>query len=121
MFDTIFDAFVNAKHYTLQEMLSNAMYEQFSRQIRKREEQNLRQEISIKHNKTSIGKIKVLERKASLMIEFDVTQMSAIVNGDGAPLDNPNKLSRNVRHIWIFERIYARADWVLSSTSVMGQ
>ncbi|MDR0695214.1 MAG: Tim44 domain-containing protein [Holosporales bacterium] len=121
MFDTIFDAFVNAKHYTLQSMLSKALYEKFSEQIKKREENNLRQEMTIKHNKTSIATIKVLKTKATLVVKFDITQMSAIIKSDGTSIDNPGRLSREVLHTWIFERSFCNDKWILSTTSSIGK
>jgi predicted lipid-binding transport protein (Tim44 family) len=121
VFDAIFDAFVNAQHGPLQAMLSSSLYNRFADMIKKREEQNFRQEMSIKHNKTSITTVKILKKKASLTVEFEVTQMSAMLRADGTPIDNPNRISRDVLHKWIFEREYSEPNWILAGTSSVGK
>jgi predicted lipid-binding transport protein (Tim44 family) len=117
MFDAIFDAFIKAQHETLQSMLSSSLYKSFADMIARRSEKNYIQELLIKHNKTSITTVRLLQNKASLTIEFDVTQMSALMRSDGTPIDNPNKISRDVLHTWIFERAYKYSEWKLTGTS----
>jgi predicted lipid-binding transport protein (Tim44 family) len=121
MFDAIFMAFVASEHGLLKTMLSSTLYGHFSDMIKKREEKKFRQDITIQHNKTSITTIRLLKKKASLTVEFNVTQMSALLTDDGTPIDNPNKISREVVHTWIFEREYTAPDWILSGTSSMGK
>jgi predicted lipid-binding transport protein (Tim44 family) len=117
MFDIIFDAFINSKHVTLKMMLAEALYVKFLDQIKKRENYGLKQELSVKHNKTTIGQVRLYKNKASIKVEFDVSQMSAMIRNDGAPIDNPKRIYRDVLHTWIFEKAFCDKDWILSNTS----
>ena len=117
IFDTIFNAFANSHHHTLKNMLTEPLYESFAEQIKKREEANLRQEILIKHKKTTMEKIQLLANKAKIFVSFDVSQMSAIINSDGASFDNPKRIYRDVLHKWVFERDTGDESWILSKTS----
>jgi predicted lipid-binding transport protein (Tim44 family) len=119
MFDAIFQMFANSRHEELKKMLSASMYESFAEQIAKREEKNLRQEIDIKHTKTTISKVENCEQKIVLIVLFDVSQMSATINSEDVSYDNPGRLHINIRHKWIFER--AKVDdskWVLTKTTI---
>ncbi|MDR2598445.1 MAG: Tim44/TimA family putative adaptor protein [Holosporales bacterium] len=117
LFDTIFAAFVDADRNALKAMLTTTLYRGFSEQIRRREEKDLRQEIVIKHNKTTLDRVQILMTKAKLLISFNVSQMNAIINSDGALMDNPNKIFRDVLHNWTFERKYGATSWILAKTS----
>ena len=126
-FDTVFDAFVNGKHQVLKSLLEENLYNSFANQIKRREAQNLRQEINIIHQQTRLEDITVSYKSIQLLVVMDVKQMAAMVDINGQSLDNPNKLYRNVRHKWIFEisilvknnevnNIYA-PNWIITSTS----
>ncbi|MDR1476213.1 MAG: TIM44-like domain-containing protein [Holosporales bacterium] len=117
LFDSIFSAFASSELDTLKSSLSPALYRSFIEQIQKREKKNLKQEITIKHTKTTMDNVQILVTKAKLFVSFYVSQMSAIINSDGVSMDNPNKLCRNVLHKWIFERKYTDNDWILTKTS----
>ncbi|MDR3031489.1 MAG: Tim44/TimA family putative adaptor protein [Holosporales bacterium] len=117
IFDSIFNAFANSHHHTLKSVLTESLYEQFAENIKKREEKDLRQEILIKHNKTSIDDIQILEDKAKVSVSFDVSQMSAIINSNGVSFDNPQRIYRDIIHKWIFEKRYSNEQWTLSKTS----
>ena len=117
MFDAIFNGFANSHHYLLKTMLTEDLYESFAAQIEKRESKNLRQELLIKHKKTTLDKIQILSEKAKILITFDVSQMSAMVNSEGVSFDNPKRLYREVIHKWVFERTFGKENWILSKTS----
>ena len=102
-FDDIFDAFVNGKHQVLKELLEEQLYYSFANQIKRREDQNLRQEINIIHKQTSLADIRVSYKSIQLLIVMDVRQMAAMVDINGQSIDNPNRIYRNVQHKWIFE------------------
>ena len=117
MFDSIFNAFANSHHHILKAMLTEDLYESFASQIQKRESKNLRQELLIKHKKTNLEKIQLFAEKAQLFVNFDISQMTSMVNSDGVSFDNPKRLYREVIHKWIFERNFEKSDWVLLKTS----
>lgn len=117
MFDSIFNAFANSHHHILKAMLTEDLYESFASQIQKRESKNLRQELLIKHKKTNLEKIQLFAEKAQLFVNFDISQMTSMVNSDGVSFDNPKRLYREVIHKWIFERNFEKSDWVLLRTS----
>lgn len=102
-FDDIFDAFVNGKHQVLKELLEEQLYYSFANQIKRREDQNLRQEINIIHQQTSLADIRVSYKSIQLLIVMGVRQMAAMVDINGQSIDNPNRIYRNVQHKWIFE------------------
>ena len=126
--DTIFDAFVNGKHQVLKELLEEHLYNSFANQIKKREDQNLRQEINIIHQQTTLADIRVSYRCIQLLVVMDVRQMAAMVDINGQSIDNPNRLYRNVQHRWIFETSILMDNnnineednsikWIITSTS----
>ncbi|MDR1034899.1 MAG: 39S ribosomal protein L45 [Holosporales bacterium] len=117
LFDTIFAAFTTSDRDALKTMMTANLYQGFLAQIRKREEKNLRQEVIIKHTKTTLDQIQILVTKAKLFVSFDVSQMNAMLNSDGASIDNPNKIYRNVLHKWIFERKNNTSNWILAKTT----
>ncbi|GHT89110.1 hypothetical protein FACS1894113_3200 [Alphaproteobacteria bacterium] len=117
VFDSIFNAFANSHHHTLKSMLTDDLYESFAERINKREDRNLRQEILIKHKKTSIEKVKIMETKACVLVSFAVEQMSAMIDTEGKSFDNPMRLYRNVLHKWLFERFYSSSSWLLTNIS----
>jgi predicted lipid-binding transport protein (Tim44 family) len=117
MFDAIFNGLANSHHHILKTMLTNDLYEEFAKQIQKREERNLRQELLIKHKQTKLEKIQLLAEKVRIFISFEISQMSAMVNIDGVSFDNPKRLYRDVIHKWIFERDYTSDNWIVSKTS----
>lgn len=117
MFDSIFNAFANSHHHILKMMLTEHLYEQFAQNIKKREEKDLRQEILIKHKKTAIEKLELLQDKVKIFVDFSVSQMSAIIDANGISFDNPKRLYRDVKHKWMFERNYAEKNWILAKTS----
>jgi predicted lipid-binding transport protein (Tim44 family) len=119
MFDAIFNAFANSHHHILKSMLTESLYEQFAENIRKREEKNLRQEILIKHNKTYINDIHITHDKTTVLVEFDVAQMSAIIDSSGNSSDNPKRIYRDIIHKWLFSNYYDEKHWILSQTSSM--
>lgn len=102
-FDNIFNAFVSGKHQVLRELLEENLYNSFANQIKRREDQNLRQEINIIHQQTSLADIRVTYKSIQLLVIMDVRQMAAMVDINGQSIDNPNRLYRNVQHKWIFE------------------
>lgn len=117
MFDMIFNAFANSHHHILKAMLTERLYEIFSDQIQKKVDSDLRQEILIKHKKTTLDQVQLLADKVKLWVSFDVSQMSAMINSDGVSFDNPKHLYRDVIHKWIFERNFDEDNWILSKTS----
>jgi predicted lipid-binding transport protein (Tim44 family) len=117
MFDSIFNAFANSHHHVLKSMLADSLYEQFAENIKKREEQNLRQEILIKHKKTYINDIQIRHDKTTVLVEFDVAQMSAIIDSSGNSSDNPKRIYRDIIHKWLFSNYYDDKHWILSQTS----
>lgn len=117
MFDSIFNAFANSHHHILKTTLTEDLYEGFASQIEKRESKNLRQELLIKHKKTNLEKIQIFAKKAEVLVTFDVSQMTAMVNSDGVSFDNPKRLYREVIHKWIFERAFGKDNWILLKTS----
>ena len=121
MFDSIFNAFADSHHHILKTMLTASLYEQFANNIKKREEKDLRQEILIKHKKTAIEKLELLQNKVKILVDFSVSQMSAIIDVNGVSFDNPKRLYRDVVHRWTFERNYASDSWILSNTSYSEQ
>ena len=116
MFDKVFNAFVDSQHQTLKEMLSIKLYENFASQIQKREDKNLRQELVIEHKKTYLKKISPTIETIQLLVSFEVSQMVAMVDISGKSLDNPSKLSRNVRHDWLFETNKTEMNWTIIKT-----
>ena len=127
-FDNIFDAFVNGKHQLLKESLEENLYNSFANQIKRREEQNLRQEINIIHQQTVLSDIRVSYKSIQLLVVMDVRQMAAMVDINGQSIDNPNRLYRNVRHKWTFETSILMDDnnnqednnitkWIITQTS----
>ncbi len=117
IFDSVFNAFANPNYHILKKTLTESLYEEFAEQIKKRDENNLRQEILIRHKKTTLEKIQTIANKAKLLVSFDVSQMSAITNSEGISFDNPNRLYREIIHKWVFERDKGQTDWILSKTS----
>lgn len=117
IFDAVFNGFANSHHHILKTLLSESLYEDFAAQIQKREQRDLRQELLIKHKKTTMEKIQLLAEKARIFVTFEISQMSAMVNIDGVSFDNPKRLYRDVIHKWIFERDYNKSDWIVSKTS----
>ena len=118
MFDAIFNGFANSHHYILKSMLTADLYESFAAQIERREAKNLRQELLIKHKKTILNKIRIFAEKAEILLTFDVSQMSAMVDSEGVSYDNPKRIYRDVNHRWVFERVFGRDNWILSKTSI---
>ena len=102
-FDNVFDAFINSKHQVLKELLEEHLYNSFATRIKRREDNNLRQEIDIIHQQTSLSDIRVSYKSIQLLVVMDVRQMAAMVDINGQSLDNPNKLYRTVQHKWVFE------------------
>ncbi|MDR1391393.1 MAG: Tim44/TimA family putative adaptor protein [Holosporales bacterium] len=119
MFDTIFNSFVSSHYHVLRSMLEKPLYESFVAQIQKREARHLMQEILIKHKKTTLDKVQLLKKKAKLLVSFDVSQMSAIVNSEGVSFDNPKRIYREILHKWIFERGFDEENWILTKISFM--
>lgn len=119
VFDSVLNAFANSHYHTLKEKLTENLFEKFGEQIKKRESRNLRQEILIRHKKTTIEKIQVLANKVKLFVAFDVAQMSAIINADGVSSDNPKRIYRDIIHKWIFDSKIDNEKWVLSQTSAV--
>ncbi|MDR1234015.1 MAG: TIM44-like domain-containing protein [Holosporales bacterium] len=117
VFDSIFQAFAAADCDVLKINLSSPLYNGFIEQIQKRNDLNLKQEILIKHIKTTLNKAQMLVTKAKLFVSFEVSQMSAILNSDNVSFDNPKKIYRSVVHSWIFERKYEAEKWILAKTS----
>lgn len=117
MFDTVFDAFANSRHIDLKAALSSELYESFASQMKRREEKNLRQELKIKHKKTTLDKIQMLAEKVRMFVTFEVSQMSAMIDVDCVSPDNPKRLYREVIHKWIFEREFDKNSWILSKLS----
>ncbi len=101
-FDNVFDAFINGKHQILKESLEENLYNSFANQIKRREEQNLRQEINIIHKQTILSDIIVSYESIQLLVVMDVRQMAAMVDINGQSIDNPNRIYRDVRHKWVF-------------------
>ncbi len=120
MFTQIFSAFANSRHEELKKMLSADMYESFAEQIAKREDKNLRQELDIIHQKTTITKTDILTNKIVITVLFEVSQMSATINSDNVSYDNPNKLYLDVKHQWVFERSTSpnTSSWILIKTTI---
>ena len=118
MFDTILNAFANSHYYLLKSMLTESLYESFSTQIERRNAQNLRQELLIKHKETRIDKIEVLNEKVKILVIFDISQMSAMVNNEGISIDNPKRIYRDIIYKWVFERAFVRDCWLLSKISI---
>ncbi|MBR1943889.1 MAG: Tim44/TimA family putative adaptor protein [Alphaproteobacteria bacterium] len=117
-FDTIFDAFINGKHQVLKSLLDEDLYNSFANQIKRREDQNLRQEINIIHQQTSLSDIIVSYKSIQLVVVMDVKQMAAMVDINGQSLDNPNRLYRNVQHKWTFETSILGKDNEVNSTYI---
>jgi predicted lipid-binding transport protein (Tim44 family) len=117
MFDIIFNSFAQSNYLALKPLLTDSLYQSFADKIQKREKQNLRQELSIKHKSTTLDKIQIFTNKAKLFVTFDISQMSAIINSEEVSFDNPKRLYRDVIHKWIFERQFDAKDWILSKTS----
>jgi hypothetical protein len=65
--------------------------------------------------------VRVFKNKASITVDFDVTQMNALKSATGIHLDNPNRICRDVLHTWIFERVFTEANWILTNTSSIGK
>ncbi|MDR0640264.1 MAG: TIM44-like domain-containing protein [Holosporales bacterium] len=116
-FNTVFNAFAMADCDVLKAELSTPLYNGFVEQIQKRKDLNLKQEILIKHIRTTLNKVQMLVTKAKLFVSFEVSQMSAILNSENVSFDNPKKIYRNVLHSWIFERKYDSERWILVKTS----
>ena len=116
-FDKIFDAFANSQHQVLKTYLDENLYETFAKQIQKREEQNLRQEVAIEHEKSILKDIKILDGIVQIVVSFQVRQMIALVDIHGQSPDNPNKLSRRVLHNWVFQTSQQASDWVVVKTN----
>lgn len=117
MFDAIFTAFANSHLYVLKSMLTDKLYEQFISQIQRRDEKDLRQELLIKHQGTTLDNVQILNKKAEILVTFNVSQMSALVNSEGVSFDNPKRLYRDVIHKWVFERNFGEPNWILTKTS----
>ena len=118
MFDAIFNAFANSHHYLLKSMLTENLYESFLAQIERRNAKNLRQEILLKHKETRIDKIAVFADNAEILVIFDVSQMSAMVNNEGISFDNPKRIYRDIIYKWIFKRTFGTDNWILSKISI---
>ncbi len=117
-FDEVFNAFASSQHQTLKSRLSEKLYEQFANQIQKREENNLRQELSITHKETKIKDINISSISVEITINFIVEQVSAMIDVNGISPDNPNKLSRTVSHTWVFSsNISEKQNWIVIKTS----
>ncbi|MDR1488262.1 MAG: TIM44-like domain-containing protein [Holosporales bacterium] len=118
-FDSVFQAFVNARYEELKALLSSELYESFSEQISKRESSNLRQEILIKHIETIITKVMPSAKNLILNMKFNVSQMSALINSEGVSYNNPGKIFLDVSHFWVFQRKISKdSDWILIQTSI---
>lgn len=110
-FNNIFTAFTSSQHKILKEKLTDTLYEDFSFQIQKREEQNLRQNLNIEYKQTVLEDIGINNNTIQILVIFNVKQMSAMVDINGKSLDNPHKISRNVQHKWLFE--YINNQWII--------
>ena len=119
IFDKVFNAFVDSQHQILKESLSEKLYENFAVQIKKRDDKNLRQEMTIEHLKTSLKKIYISSDVIQLLVSFEVSQVVAMVDINGNSLDNPNKIARKVQHAWLFESSESNngLKWIIVKTS----
>lgn len=118
IFDEVFNAFASSQHQILKSKLSENLYEQFATQIQKREENNLRQELSISHKNTKVKDVKILTSTIEITVTFLVEQISAMIDINGNSSDNPNKLPRTVCHTWVFSsNITEKQNWVVIKTS----
>lgn len=119
IFDEVFNAFASSQHQTLKSKLSERLYEQFASQIKRREDNNLRQEISISHKSTTIENIKIGTTALEITVKFVVEQVSAMVDINGVSYDNPSKLSRKVQHTWVFVSLFTETSpkWLVTKTS----
>ena len=118
LFDDIFYAFVESRYIFLKEHLSENLYEKFAEQIEKRQAANLRQEIEIKHKITNILKIINKEDKVIILIQFTVSQMSAMYNyNNNVSYDNPNKVFLDIKHEWQMERKDSSRQWIITKTN----
>lgn len=118
-FDCVFDAFVNSHLDALKMRLTPKLYEEFCNNIQKRESRNLRQELKIEHILTRIEDISIGDIKSSLLVSFNVLQMSAMIDKDGISMDNPKRIAIDVLHKWTFERKNDNnhtENWIVSST-----
>lgn len=117
-FSRIFDAFSKSHHDALKMRLSDSLYEKFDEQIQKREALNFRQEFKINEISSTIKEINVIDNEAAeIEVEYNVEQMSALVDIDGKSLDNPNRIFVDVLHNWLFRRSRTDNHWVLVKTS----
>ncbi len=118
-FDDVFNAFASSQHQVLKSKLSESLYEQFASQIKKREDNNLRQEISIVHKNTEIENVKINSLEVELTVKFVVEQVSAMVDVNGVSYDNPSKLARKVQHTWVFvsHNNELPTKWIITKTS----
>ena len=118
LFDKIYNAFAESKHDVLKEFLAQSLYEEFSDQIRKRQEKNLRQELFLNHLSTEICHMKTFHDRVEVTLDFRVSQMSALINEDNISFDNPSKIYIDVSHKWTFTReIKGNSSWILVKTS----
>ena len=112
LFDDILFAFAASHYIFLKQHVNDKVYEAFSAQIETRQNAGLRQELQIKHLATNI--IKVIDN-SSIVVEFDVSQMSAMFNYDNISEDNPHKVFIRVIHEWTMQR-NENKNWILTRT-----
>jgi predicted lipid-binding transport protein (Tim44 family) len=113
----VFVAFVKSDYDLLGALLTKSLYKKFASQIQKRDESGFKQKLMIQFDKTSIEEVRILRDKATILVFFDIIQMSAISDADGRPVDNPNQIHRNVIHKLTFERAFNKDEWLVSKTS----
>ncbi len=111
LFDDVFYAFAGSQYTFLKQHVDKKVYEAFSTQIEKRQNAGLRQELEIKHLSTNIAQV---FGDKSVIVIFEVSQMSAMFNYDNISEDNPHKIFVNVRHEWTMK--FENGNWIVIQT-----
>ncbi|MEI8295720.1 MAG: Tim44/TimA family putative adaptor protein [Alphaproteobacteria bacterium] len=118
-FRMVVKAFAEGDRQLLKKLLSDGVYKNFGKVLDQREKDHYQQESRV--DKVEINKIEDISVKGQeviITLRFVSEQMLAIINAEGAIIDNPARLSIPMIDVWSFSRYLDSTDynWSLIAT-----
>lgn len=104
-FEMVFDAFAKGDKSTLKMLLSDAIYEEFSREIEKREVDGNKTETTLVSVKAKDIAAAALDKNtARLTVKFESEQVTVVRDAEGKIVEGDPSEILHVSDEWVFER-----------------
>ncbi len=120
-FTMIIEGFAEGNLSSLNELLTEEVYQAFSTAIQEREKKGQTVETSVDSiDKTEITSVVVHGIRAEISVKFITHQTIVTVESDGQIHDNPAKISQRLKEVWTFTRNLEsdNPNWALSKTKI---